>query len=870
MSEGKSKTAMATAPILLDEYIDTASILPLNPDGVKQLPAQLTCPKCSSDSNFIIYKDPTAVKGTSSWGNCISCGLRGGPIQIFKAQEGLTTTGTALDRLSAGGWFRGDLDLAYENIPEYDGIISAQEHDIAFFEESHKALMTTGTRHPVLINFQLHTESNLELLGATNKDALDALLDTNSKVRRSPLLVVPYYDVPGRIASIRVYYNGKHRLEYKEFSRNSSKKHGMFMLGQIQPYSDIVIAVPDPLLAFRMHNRFANDGSKPPQIISYSDKTNCWGSVLCRRVVLWVDSLNIETLLHAKKADALVSLYNPIENYGAHLATYTGQTWKNSVMKSAVQWQRVVGDWLLRETPQVIQHTLGRLKLTSGERSEVLHAFADKDTAQERIKEIFDLQVSSIEVSVDNQRIVERNGKLYGPSPFGNAEIQISDAVVRLEKVISYEDDANYYVGHIHRAGRSAPFHISVEQANKGGTIKNWIENFCINNGLGCPVVSRRWGKHLLNIARAFVGPVPVDRRKNRVGWSEDQGSFMFPRVIVKDGQILQDDTNVILPGVPCSGIRNSDLGPNGVLSLLEDTELNATFWATLACMANNMAAPYFGHRCKKIGIVGETRFLNVIAEFMQLLSFNIATGRVSDVKNITALMKHDVPMHVSSVPDKRKYMSSWLNDGVEKNVMVSLTMEDALKVCGEDWLFINVPNTAPTVDSLKHCADLLPVAVIAIQRMTDGSDNTFVERFLGSLKRELKNGYLSHYTKDEISFKAVDAARTLISYGTPLSGSGFGDVFFVRLFEMFRVGEVTTSRNIRKFGKGKKILITDEAMVVPHNVLQLVSGSASLSLIGQVLNDAGILLGASDLGWSFDRAIWDKKYAEFQGEQNG
>lgn len=540
------------SPKTLNAYVPWTELAPILKIELanEALPSVAECPLCHK-MTLHVYEDMHA----GHWHHCMNprCGSHGDMVELA-AKVWRISAADAVHELHKRG-----MPLPADNaaIEKYIDKHHGRQQRIADLWQRAQAYYLRGSN---LINmlknhFGLNCSIPLErwkegpgrLLGSAHCGDIEETFmpasmasnaDPNDRYNRSgcrifsgkkwtEVLVLPYWVTPNRISAFRfVGRQGRpedHAVRACSHGNGMAvKEGGLFGLPaacEAFVTGATVIAVDDCLLAARLHCRHARNSLKPLPVVAWqSDKKYCtkkaWQSINCSRVVIWVQELTAEAIDQAMMINACISLAGPEEKTKQALDHYirlptTTEALLARVEKQARPWEEMLTTWVRDNYDPAVRamfnrlHRLGRpphtvvYNLPEDVRGRILTLASSEYSAEHR------------SVMLGSMQIIERQSGWYYRRKVGKVEEQISNAILRVNR-IELLTNKTVYSGNILYRGEAIPFFTTdIEHCTA-----RWMSETVLRSGKGLYEVRAGWKMSLYNLAIKFHKPEIVDRRQ--------------------------------------------------------------------------------------------------------------------------------------------------------------------------------------------------------------------------------------------------------------------------------------------------------------------------------------------------------------------
>lgn len=471
-------------------------------------------------------------------------------------------------------------------------------------------------------------QSDWFLVGASTKVAADAFLNPSrnrEEVKRlaeltgrkdlrhgseifrgrdwGDVLVIPFYDLPGRLAGFT--FVGR-QMRYPEdfvhkslWHRNVSYESSITMLPSVYSqehpqFGNAVFVVDDVLTALRLQLRRMKTSSIPlPVVATYLNDKEVTSPFLSwmapEALIYWSLRGDPRMIGRAQAVGARVSTYQVTEaEMSINIRSYEPLELLSFVKQRSVTWEEAVERVVATQTTDAIEETFLTINLPGP----TLRQFIDTraDPLRKRLQTIYRKRPDTKSVNVGSLVVFEQRGCWYISRPSGTC--RISDAIVRIETVLQTAKNKQYYSGIIRFNDEDIPFTAPAEPIDEN--LFTWARHFLLSQGKGMMQFVRGYGPQGAAIAVAFHKPRTI-RGSDVVGWDTERRQFNLPKyAITWQGEVLSE-------GAPCFEDELAPalklelpepLDPKIVAQLSEASEETSIFWAMAACVASNVTAP--------------------------------------------------------------------------------------------------------------------------------------------------------------------------------------------------------------------------------------------------------------------------------------
>lgn len=785
------------------------------------------------------------------WGSCDQCGFSGDSLDILMQKFNTPSVEAVLHRLEQKGAMP---QASMEAVTDYQVYKIRQETWARFIKDARdemlqhgcdlRTLQAIGAPPPFKKEWK---EGFGQYVGAASQEKLGELLGVQIKRSVDKVLILPFYDMPGRLANIRIVSCNARGLV--TLDKATSHSGGLFMLGSVFPNSEYVIAVDDPVLACRLQLKRMVTSLSPLPIVAYRPDTRYW-PIAPKRIVFWAPKPTAVAFNQARKVPgSYLCIPSTTWDFDAALREKTIDFWVHRVMTNARPWASALKETLLSmEEVEAIRFARD-LDITPLETGEILFDCAHEEKT--RLSSILDLRASVRNCALGDQQVIERDGGWWTYTEKGRS-VRVTNAPFALEHSVHYVDKGSYLVGRVTMDGRAERFMAPVEEfMNSPG---KWLRKFAMRKGLGLVQLLGGWDRRLMDISRSFnPEKMPHLESKAIVGWSDDLDKFHFPGVTLTRGRVDECELGLPDDNMPCTKVTGHPTQRSAWAAFAEDNHVNRVFLALLACVTANLGARKFGYSPKKIGVIGPHRNLTLFTSIVDL-----CTVQLSSMANATAkvqpFIQHDVPVCLIPTGNFKSFVD-WLETSGIKNVLVGLNHAQAALLGGNDWVFVNAQDMSGAIGHLHAGTNLLADMVRMVQGRTMP---------IPSDDRELDLLQKAHdwceQNKCQCPSDVFSAAGRLITQTSMYGSLTTCEAFLFSLFAMIMEDQVSVSRaGFSK--KSGEVEMSDQSVKLAKTILQRMILPIGTSALTSELESAGYLDKTGFSEWYVNRVKWDEQY---------
>ena len=683
------------------------------------LPTVINCPLCGQP-HLRIYNDPNG----GAWYSCRACGeLDTDSIGLFAAVNNLKLK-AAVKAIAGCGLFSQPV-IAASSIEEYVAATVRRKKISDFWRHCRLAVRPKSPHAFNSVLQKLHIASNWEegwqkglgrYVGACSKKMI---LQAFPNVGGNPTAsaVLPFQDVPGRVSSFLLLSRGDIRV-YTE--NNDTPEDGLFMLDSTTPCLPTVYAFKDALAAMYAQRKCLMDSNVPAPIVAWGPNTNrAWEAIRSSRIVFWSNGVDIPTLLQARRVEGYIATRPYMKSKTAYefiRAWYGINSMLNVMNEHALYWLDAVKEFMLKKAPPEVAEMLCQLSLTANEKQDLMSRC---HSSQASIVSEY-LGDSSIpkSVTVDEQIVTEHGGIWKIRSHNGGPERTLCDAIIRLNKILSYPNGKKFYSGVVEFHGKSILFTDPMERVSD--KTYAWLNDKTVEAGVGSPEVLPNWHRRLLAVAKAFENP-KVIIISDKVGMNGDV--FNFPSFTIQGGAfITKPDVSFAKHETPASTLEVPRKLTNTEVEKLIKHETTGIpeFWALMACITINVLNAKLDSSTPRrpIGLIGAgaVKAGNLVAKAYELLVENLSSPYWH--KHITAESEHALPILFKLDPKHSmwKRIAKWRTEGHDNIITAISAGAGACMSVTDNWVFIHSESELDDFPDQDTISKMLPLYIAHLQ----------------------------------------------------------------------------------------------------------------------------------------------------------
>ena len=668
---------------------------------VKQhLPSTTICPFCQQ-TRLDIYLAPAGGR----WYVCRDCGFCGDSIEFYCKANALSSLHDAVMELAEAKILPiSRSSLLLPTISMYISAYVTRRHQIADLFEKARKNLNHLTPQWIQIMQELRIwdgyRANVwrkevgRYLGAMRAKELQDIGVAVPPRGFSYCLLLPYYELPGKISSILLLARGNKSERISTRSIGEEKEDGLMMMGTTRPSNDIVIALKDPVLALQLQRKKLNISNTPLPLVVYNDDTEkAWDAVHARRVIHWEQARNLDLFRQAMKHTRAFVAKQPsfeAKRRDHYVSEHTLAEFLNLFHTSAQTWTVAIKDFILAGEHWDVAEMLSMLDLPTDKLQQIYEVCSPHELV--KVKQLVGESSYERFVTVGKLKIVESDGAWWIIRTTGRE--MASNAVLRIERAVHViETEENLYEGVITLGDKQVRFRTPFEQVER--KTAEWMQSVLMKNGVGAPTIIKQLHPHLVTIAKKFHEFQYV-KRMARIGWHQDSRTFVFPHFSIKDGQFDETARATVIENDDTPAMRIDTPGPScgDWDMILDNTPEWAALWAGLAGFMANMLAPVVGSACRPVGLIGGAGSVASILGRHMARELGMLMTNVNAIKTPLMLAealtnRYGYPVWLDLYEKNRKGVRN-LPTETDANIVTSLLEGEAAALgVGTSWIFI-------------------------------------------------------------------------------------------------------------------------------------------------------------------------------------
>lgn len=413
------------------------------------------------------------------------------------------------------------------------------------------------------------------------------------------LLAVPYWDLPGRVCGF--LFIGREADITNDFVYKGmlygSFDAGIAMLptllqGAHNRFGHTKFIFTDVDIAIRFHVRHSRDHDRMLPLGATWDRGNyatnkVWEWCHSDQLVFW-GSDRLKTIAQAKKARGKVSMLQvtPTE-LETNMRNYSPAEWLERIRLQTMHWAPALQDYLSQVGELEAEEAFLYLDMHGKELEKFIEGCPHK--LKNRLSYISAHRTFSTKVKFEGQWVFEKSDGWY----LEKGGERISDAIVRVEELLTTLNNRSYYRGVVRFKDQTYPFTEKAKVLDRG--MLEWAHTFLRDKmRVGVCQFYPSWNKKSINLAFLF-SPPRLAQGVEMIGWDTVNRQFNFPKFSIKsqgavttEFSCLFDNDRVPARDLPAPGV----MPRKHIETLSEQNDETRIFWAMAACVAANIIAP--------------------------------------------------------------------------------------------------------------------------------------------------------------------------------------------------------------------------------------------------------------------------------------
>jgi hypothetical protein len=690
-------------------------------------------------------------------------------------------------------------------------------------------------------------------------------------------LVIPHSDLPGRICGFMLLGFDKQGEQQPIYLPVEAPGHNLgnkdagvgFIEHTLLPahrlFNRTIFAFADPLMMLRAQIMHLRESEQPLPIVTsfygqIASTGKLWQMLGCEKVIYWSPQAPGIGLVGAKEASGQFADTTTDQRIIREALQREGpQSLLRMIQLNAAPWQTALRHKLESLNRFQVEELLARMELTN----EQFTTFATTCSLElrERLQNIRDHAGVLRQVRFRRHTVHEQNDTWT----YDKGEL-ISNAIVRIQRVITSRRGRTYYSGTIRFRGSEFTFLEQCKTVEKQGFewLSDYIRDHCRAGTISyCP----EWRSTLARLAILFHEPDQVQSAET-VGWDRERQTFQFADFAISPNGQVSTDEPCLLSGdhLPARHLKPPEgyLARRLVRKLWDKNDEVKIVWATMACVAANLLAPLVNapYRGTLLDGEGAASLGAAAARLMGCPEIVWAGGDSCEAVIRGRLDPHTWPGVLRTPSDKWVPTGQWLQSAEAGRVLVALS-PIANQVLGlrRTWHIIRcarplgslqLTNEAVPYLIPYYLQDLLQRGLQRGSQAITASPLTILEDIAEWFKRQAGPALVVREARDILEPAGETEPHRffirLVAYALNLGGVRLGheeagddtQVLYLADNASVWIGQNAISDTAYKYGS------------LPLDVL----------LVTQLLEKAGVLREENRrngfLGWQINREWWD------------
>lgn len=642
-------------------------------------PALVACPCCHKSGLYLF--DDLSTDGI--WAHCSECGARG-DIITFGARIWNTSRVAALSRfVELGAAGKNETDrLSGEYIRAWNRIEAAE----AFWETTTGQLWNHGDDILAIRIRELGLDKSINactgLVGVAHPDQVADFCSLMGRAvpprmrEHGPSLVLPFYDLPGRMTGCLLVQYDENFMTRRSFipisgNRRRRIEAGYFLLSTVLlPPSDVLrnsyFVTDDPFWAVRAQCTQLKAGlTMLPIAASYSGPEAVstgqnWQAFATTPRMFHAAAFTPDVISQACTAKGYVCvLPNPtIERPPSPPRTLHRLA---AIRREAQTWQSALKHTLEQTSETAAQAFVAKLTMRLDKLQHFFNAnrgWLSSDFGARLLSRVEESPALPAKV-MPRRTVIERDGCWWT-----HTNTQICNAQLRITKVIHSEDGSRLYAGLVQIENRELLFSDNADKIERIGLLA-YAAQLAAAEGLFM-IFDRQWNSRGC-FAALQLHPPEIVHVSSTLGWNQQSHEFCFYGYsLTNDGTVKPSPYPEIHRERRADFPEPAPLAPLSIRKLLTPSHENALVWTAFATVAADLVAPIMGRPATPVACT--PRLFNFVQPVGQLLS-------CSHTK-LSLIQKTDTARHISKqveTTDWPIFFSHMFDDARLSNSLVKI-----------------------------------------------------------------------------------------------------------------------------------------------------------------------------------------------------
>ena len=635
-------------------------------------PSVLACPFCGEVALYA-YDD---IAREDVWLNCDVCSAHGNII-TFAAQIWKIGVPAAVDRFIEEKLCSRTVG-AEEFIAETCKYFAQLEKFEVLWAEAENQLWSVSSEMLVHKLRDFGVSRDIGCLGLVGIVEESQLASAYSAVGRAyprhmrngePVLVFPYYDLPGRLAGLllvkygpefdvrRVFLPVGHRRAYRIDA-------GYYLLktALLPPHPAIKntqIIVDDPIWALKAQTTQLRYGLPLlPVCAGYSgfeaaSLGTSWLSFPHTKKLFYSRNLTAELISQAAGCRGYVCPAPPENSVQPPTPTRT-MSRLTALRRHATTWQTALEEVFNNMNPIAAKAFAGRLTIERDKLGQFLRTRTalTPDDVSDVLNRVVPRRGTSAAYGVENDIIERADGW------FTMRGTHIINCVPVIEKIVYTDMGEKYYAGHIKKGENTFPFFETAQRIEKLSLLEFAVQFMAGHNELVINNAQYR-KKSLPNALK--LHPPQIVHVHTKIGWSEQTQKFHLGNyAITSEGGIelatwpeLPDRVKFVYPE---PGVT----APPSIHALITTSHENAFVWANVAAVLSSLLAPMLQKDYVSVAIASTSfNISSIVGKATGCAISDLSPGYQSTRGGVNTLQKTTEPRFISAAFDRGKSLAT-------------------------------------------------------------------------------------------------------------------------------------------------------------------------------------------------------------------
>jgi hypothetical protein len=601
-----------------EAVLDRLELKPLT----SSLPTLIDCPFCKHNKKTIVYPDPFYK---SPWFYCKECHKSGDIISIAAAIWQVDEATAARNFMAwklIPNLARPDIAIdTYEN-----KVLKPRIKHMEFWEQCKKSMLPvqSGEIRDLMTELEIPIPTNIDfwhkgggnLIGFCDKKKAEqavssyygALSDESTSrlfgQKVNNLLVIPMFDVPGRIREF--IFIGRENGKAKVFSKYLSGKKTQIRCAAMAFFDaicrntthDNLVVTDDLLMAIRLQAKHTYDNKTPLNLVYMKDTVNAGELKLFGDFNFIVHNPKVSNGTFSRLKTHNVSVYVPREHENKSIINkLLPKVLMEKINSEKQSVLDVLEVWLKGRNKIEAQAAVGSMEFTLDDKTNIEKGvYPNIKTVIEELPEFFGKTVKVF----DDVYYETESGWYHKDSNklISSVKIDISKMATSSKGVC--------LVGSMHYQGNKISFYDSAGAFEKNPY--EYTRHILMKNGLKVTGIDKKNNDLVYQLAVSFSNPV-VGYDYDQMGWEKDNGLFRFASFSVDTfGSSGSWEMAFSKPtDFPTSRLINEPLSGNDLQELTVSSKTNASIWSVTASVVSCMLSSAVGAGVKRFVYYGET-----------------------------------------------------------------------------------------------------------------------------------------------------------------------------------------------------------------------------------------------------------------------